>query len=287
MKSKFTTLFMSTLLLLIAAAVPAWTAELSPAASNGFDRYAELTEAQMNDQIREGQFLWVDTLPADERDDAYARLRKGEILTEKQELKDNGREVETPSAMIHNWISIVFVADVNLQEVKAFFQDYDNMYKYYRPEVVRSKLLSRHDERFKIYIRMVVKKFLTFVANTTQDVRYKQLDSRHLISISDATRIAEVEDAGTPKERELPVGNDRGLLWRSKSYWRAEQKDGGVYVQCETLTLTRDIPLGLGPLVKPFLSSTPRGFLENMMTNVRNGVEKTAKAENSQRSDSG
>jgi hypothetical protein len=146
------------------------------------------------------------------------------------------------------------------------------MNKYYQPEVVQSRILSRRGERFKIYIRMVVKKILTFVVNTMQDVKYKQLDAQHLISISNATRIAEVKNAGTPKEHELPVGNDRGLLWRSKSYWRAEEKDGGVYIQCEALTLTRDIPAGVKPLVKPFVSSAPKEFLGNMMTDVRKGA---------------
>lgn len=266
------------LLLLIGTASPARAAELSQAAADGFNRYAQITEQQMEDQVQSGHFLWVDTLPPGERDAAYERLRKGDVLTEKQEVKDNGRKIETPNAMIHNWVSVVFVPGVSLRQVKIFFQDYENMADYYHPEVVRSKILSRQGEHFKIYIRMRVEKILTFVVNTIQDVRYKQLGAKRLMSISDATRIAEVENADTVKEHELPVGNDRGLLWRSKSYWRAEEKDGGVYVQCETLTLTRDIPTVVKPLVKPFLDSTPKELLENMMTNTRKGAEEAARA---------
>ena len=92
-----------------------------------------------------------------------------------------------------------------------------------------------------------------------------------------STRINEVEKAGTSEEHELPAGKDRGLLWRSNSYWRAEEKEGGVYVQCETLTLTRDVPAGLKSVVEPFLNSMPKEFLENMMKNTRKGVEATAK----------
>jgi len=266
------------LLMATVLAVPARAAELSQAAVGAFNRYAQLTEQHMNDQIGHGHFLLVDTLPAAERDAAYARLRQGKILTEQQEMKDNGREIKTPDAMIHDWVSVIFVPGVDLWQVKTFFQDYDNMHKYYGPEVVRSKLLSRRGEHFKIYMRVYIKKVLPLVLNTTHDVQYKQLDSKHLISISYATRIAEVENAGTPKEHELPVGNDRGLLWRSKSYWRAEEKDGGVYVQCETLTLTRDIPAGVKPLVEPFLNSAPKEFLGNMMTDVRKGATAMAKA---------
>jgi len=217
-------------------------------------------------------------LPAGERDAAYTRLRQGKTLTQQQEMKDNGQEIKTPDAMLHDWVSIIFVPGVNLRQIKAFFQDYNNMDKYYQPEVVRSKLLSRRGEHFKIYMRMYIKKILTLVLNTTHDVQYWQLDSKHLISISYATRIAEVENAGTPKEHELPVGNDRGLLWRTKSYWRGEEKDGGVYVQCETVTLTRDIPAGVKPLVEPFVNSAPKEFLGNMMANVRKGATAMAKA---------
>ncbi len=260
------------LLLVIGMAAPALTAELSPAAVDGFNRYTQFTKQHMYDQIQHGHFLWVDTLPAAERDAAYKQLQQGKILTQQQETKDNGREIKTPDAMIHDWVSVIFVPGVNLRQVKAFFQDYDNMDKYYGPEVARSKLLSRRGEHFRIYMRMYVKKVLTLVVNTTHEVQYKQLDSKHLISISHATRIAEVENAGTPKEHELPVGNDHGLLWGTKSYWRAEEKDGGVYVQCETVTLTRDIPAGVKPLVEPFVNSAPKEFLGNMMTDVRKGA---------------
>ncbi len=269
---KFNTVLWLSLLMATLLVVPASAAELSQAAVDGYNRYAQITEQHMNDQIRNGHFLWVDTLPAGERDAAYTQLQQGKIPTQQQETKDNGREVKTPNAMIHDWVSAVFVPGVNLRQVKAFFQDYGNMDKYYGPEVVRSELLSRQGEHFKVYMRMYIKKVLTLVVNTTHDVQYKQLDSKHLISISHATRIAEVENAGTPKEHELPVGNDRGLLWRSRSYWRAEEKDGGVYVQCETLTLTRDIPAGVKPLVEPFVNSAPKEFLGNMMTDVRKGA---------------
>jgi len=277
MKLKFKTLLCVSLLLVVCGIAPALSAELNQAAVDGFNQYSQITEQKMNDEIQSGHFLWIDLLPADERNAAYARLRKGDVLTEKLEMTDNGREIETPNAMIHDWVSIIFVPGVNMRQVKVFFQNYENMPDYYHPDVVRSKILSHRGDYFKIYIRMRVEKILTFVVNTTQEVNYKQLDKKHLISISDATRIAEVENADTPKEHELPVGNDRGLLWGSKSYWRAEEKDGGVYVQCEALTLTRDIPVVVKPLVKPFLNSTPKELLETMMANVRKGAESSAK----------
>jgi len=76
-----------------------------------------------------------------------------------------------------------------------------------------------------------------------------------------STRVAEVESAGEPGEHEKPIGNDSGFLWRLNSYWRFWERDGGVYVQLEAVSLTRDIPEGLGWLIRPFIISIPRESL--------------------------
>ncbi len=68
------------------------------------------------------------------------------------------------------------------------------------------------------------------------------------------------------------MGHDSGFLWRMDSDWRFQERDGGVYVECETISLTRDIPKGLGWLVKPFLTSVPRESLESTLGSTRSGV---------------
>ena len=56
----------------------------------------------------------------------------------------------------------------------------------------------------------------------------------------------------------MPPGNDNGFLWRLNSYWRFLEKDNGVYVQCEAISLTRDVPTGLNWLIGPFIESIPK-----------------------------
>ena len=89
-----------------------------------------------------------------------------------------------------------------------------------------------------------------------------------------STRIAEVENAGTPEEREKPVGHDGGYLWRLNTYWRLLTRDGGVYIQCESVSLTRGIPLGLGWIVGPFVTSIPRESLTFTLETTRRELEK-------------
>jgi len=84
--------------------------------------------------------------------------------------------------------------------------------------------------------------------------------------------MAEVDHAGTPSEREKPAGRDGGYLWRLNSYWRLYERDGGTYLQCESVSLTRGIPTGLGWMVGPFVSSLPRESLEFTLETTRRAL---------------
>jgi hypothetical protein len=45
-----------------------------------------------------------------------------------------------------------------------------------------------------------------------------------------------------------------------------------VYVQCEAISLSRDIPAGLGWLIAPFIESIPRESLEFTLRSTRAAV---------------
>ncbi len=182
-----------------------------------------------------------------------------------------GREIEAPGGLIHHWIGDVFIPGASMRDVLDFCQDY-NQHKDYYPEIIRSRLLSRSGQDFKIFYRIRKHDVITVTLDTEHDVRYTRLDDRRWSSRSVSTRIAEVVDAGQPGEHELPVGQDDGFLWRINSYWRFVARDGGVYVECESISLTRDIPTGLGWLIGPFVTSIPKESLESTLANTRSGV---------------
>jgi hypothetical protein len=81
-----------------------------------------------------------------------------------------------------------------------------------------------------------------------------------------------VEDAGKSDEREKAPGNDNGFMWRMETWWRMEERDGGVYVQSEVVSLTRDIPTGLGWMVGPFVNSIPQESLAFTLGATRKAV---------------
>jgi hypothetical protein len=148
-------------------------------------------------------------------------------------------------------------------------QDYDQHAEIYAPAVARSKLLSRSGDTLRVYLRFHMKKVITVVLNTEHEARFTRLASSRAHSRILSTRIAEVDNAGASGEREKPIGNDGGYLWRLNTYWRFLERDGGVYVQCESISLTRGIPTGFGWLIAPFVTSIPRESLTFTLETTR------------------
>jgi hypothetical protein len=115
---------------------------------------------------------------------------------------------------------------------------------------------------------------ITVVMDTAYDVTFARLDPQHGYSISRSTRISEIDSAGTPKEHALGPGEDHGFLWRLNTYWSYEERDGGLYMQIESATLTRSIPTGLGWVVGPFVESVPRESLEFTLRSTCDALRK-------------
>jgi hypothetical protein len=254
--------------IVVIACLSASAEQLKPETVTAFNHYVELSERQMSD----APFLQIDGLRPPQRDAEFARLRAGEVITDRLETRDHGQPIAVPGGLIHHWIGTVFIPSVTLAQTLAFLQDYDNQHKFYSPDVQQSKLLARHKDEFRMFLQLRKTKVVTVILNTEYDVKYTTLDPDRAISDSRSTRIAEVENAGTPNESEKPVGNDSGFLWRLNSYWRFLERDGGVYVQLEAISLTRDIPAGLGWLISPFVSSIPKESLAFTLTRTRDAL---------------
>jgi galactose mutarotase-like enzyme len=108
----------------------------------------------------------------------------------------------------------------------------------------------------------------------TYDITFFRLDPQHGYSSSRSTRIAEIDAAGTSKERALSEDEEHGFLWRLNTYWSYEEADGGLYMQIESVSLTRSIPTGLAWAIKPFVESVPRESLEFTLRSVCSALKK-------------
>jgi hypothetical protein len=256
----------------MAVAHPA-SSQLKHSTAEAFVRYARLTDERSDSELKRGSgLLWIDGLPEAERARAYEDLQHGAVKMRKLETLDNGRTIETPGGLVHHWVGLAFIPGAKLHDVLDVLQDYDHHAVYYAPDVERSKLESRDGDHFRVFLRFRRHKVVTVVLNTEHDVHYFRDSPTRAHSRSSAVRIAQVENAGKSDEREKAPGDDDGFLWRMETWWRTVESDGGVYVQSEVVSLTRNIPAGLGWLIGPFVTSIPKETLAFTMEATRRAV---------------
>ena len=251
---------------------------LGPNTVAAFEEYVKLTEARNAEELQRGtNLLWIDGLKDSERAQAYEALKRGQVQMQKLETRRNGEKIRCPGGMIHHWVGVAFIPGAKLQDVLRVIQDYDRHAQYYAPDVEQSKIESHDRNHFLVFLRFRRHKVITVVLNTEHDVRYFTDSETREHSRSSAIRIAEVENAGKANERQKAPGEDGGYLWRMETWWRMEERDGGVYVQSEVVSLTRDIPAGLGWLIGPFVNSIPKETLTFTLEATRNAVEGSRK----------
>jgi len=251
---------------------PSRAVEVKPETSAAFNRYTQLSEQRMQNDLQSGPFLWVDGLPIQQREAVSERLKRGEIVTQRLETLEHGEPIRVPGGLIHHWLAVVFIPGVNIKQTLALLQSYDEHSRIYSPRVLRSKLIQRNGDDFKVFLRLRETKIVTVVLDTEYDVNYVHVDSTRAYSRSYSTRVTEVVGPAESSGHEKPLGDDSGFLWRLNSYWHFCERDGGVYVQLEAISLTRDIPDGLGWLIRPFVSSIPRESLVFTLKRTREAL---------------
>jgi len=238
------------LLLLLAA--PAWlAAQPTPAATTAFNSYVERVEARLDAQHRSAVgFL----SPVD-----FARLRQGELIIDQL---TSGAGTELPGALLHDWRGTAFVPGGKAADFERLMKDFSAYPKVYSPQVLTARILEHDGDHFQTTMRVRQKHVLTVVMDTTYDITFGRRDAQHGYSITRSTQIAEIDSPGTTHERALGPGEEHGFLWRMNTYWSCEERDGGLYIQIESVSLSRSIPIGLGWAIGPFIESVPRDSLE-------------------------
>lgn len=240
------------------------TVHLRPQTLGAFDAYVREAETAMEETLH-GSFLWSDFEPERAR-----QVRGGEVVAQ---YWLGPEPVKVPNGLIHDWIAAAFIPDSTVEDVLAVIQNYDNHKNFYKPDVIDSKLVSRRGNHFQIYLRLLKKRILTVVLDTEHDVNYRALDRARWVCRSETTRIAEVENAGKGEERVLPPDTGHGFLWRLNSYWRFQSRDAGVVVECRAISLTREVPFGLGWAIEPIIQKLPKESLINTLEATRRAVQ--------------
>jgi hypothetical protein len=248
--------------LALAASAAVYAAGLKPQTEAAFDRYVKLTEQRIEEEATSGQnFLWIDRLSEGRRAEMRRGLRDGGLVIERLETRDGSKSIDAPDGLIHHWVALVFVPGAHVDAAVALMQDYDHHAQFFGPSIAASKILERNDSHFRVALRFHVKKVIGVTLDTENDAEFFRPAPDRAYSRIRSTRVTEIANAGTPQEQPKAPGKENGFMWRLNTYWRFLERDEGTYIQCESLTLSRDLPFALGWIIRPFVTQVPKESL--------------------------
>ena len=253
-----------TTLLVLSTAI-ANAAELKENTLAAWDRYVETMDARLSKASASGPFLGIDEDPKQ-----LQRLRGGDPIV--WQIKNQSTQA-VPEGMIHHWAGAVFVPNATLADALAAVRDYAQYPNWFGPTVHRANLLNQtgDEDRFAlIYVRKVL--FVTAVLETESITRFSSLSATRLYSVTRSSRIQDVHDYGKPGESRTLSDVGNGYLWRAYSVSRYEQRDSGLYIEQETIGLSRDIPTAIRWLVEPAIRGLSRDLMEKSLLQTRRAI---------------
>ena len=245
--------------------------ELKQETLQAWDAYVRAAKMRMQERASgQSPFLWVDEKP-----DRVQRVRAGEVLVAPA---DSDSPHKVPRGLIHDWVGTVFLPKAKLDDVIGVLDDYERYKDFYRPMVVKSRLLEQTHDHEKVTLLMLQKAFsVTAAVETDNEVHIVRLDADRAYSLSTSVRVQEIADYGQPGEHALPEDQGPGYVWRTLTVSRLEQRDGGVYVETEMIGMSRGIPLALRWLVTPLAERLPRNILLATLQDTRDAVSEEIK----------
>jgi len=245
-------------------------AELSSETIKAWNAYITATESRRARELAsEKKFLALDFQDKDMPLRERRELLSGEIPVIKMTSVDSrDRKTEVPDGMIHYWRGSVFIPGVTLDAVYARVAN-PTVDDTKQDDVLESAVSDRDSGSLKLFLKLQRSKIVTVVYNTEHQVHFQRPSKDKAWSRSFTTKIAELKDPGTPQETEKPEGKDHGFLWRLNSYWRYQQVDGGVIVECESISLSRSIPAVFRVLVRPLIDKVAHESMERTLDSMR------------------
>jgi hypothetical protein len=256
-------------LLLLVDSPRALMGEPTAVAVSAFNAYSKAVEVRLAQQHRSSNAFLA--AAAGDPKSAEMRMRQGELIIERLTPSAGA---DFSGALLHHWRGTAFAPGAKAADFERLMRDFNAYPQYFSPEVLQARVLTQGGDRMQAWMRVRQRHVITVVMDTTYDVTFGQMDVQHGYSISRSTRIAEIDAAGTSAERVLGEDEEHGFLWRLNTYWSYEERDGGLYLQIEAVSLTRAIPRGLGWVVRPYAESIPRESMEFTLRSACSALRK-------------
>jgi len=266
-KRFWTNLFLMSGLWTLMAAHHRAMAEPTPAAVSAFDDYVHSVESRLAQQHQSrNAFLAPPLTPQDEQ-----RLRNGDLIIEPITPLTG---LPLPGALLHDWRGTAFAAGAKAADFERLMRNINAYPQYFSPQVLQAKVITQQGDHLQAIMRIRQKHVLTVVLDTSYEITFGRLDAQRGYSISRSTKISEIDSPGSANEHALSSSEEHGFLWRLNSYWTYEERDGGLYLQIESVSLTRAVPNGLNWVIQPFIEKIPRESLEFTLRSTSNALRK-------------
>jgi hypothetical protein len=250
---------------LLTFVAPISAANLNNQTVKAWEDYIQTVNTRVRDHAHRARaFLWADELP-----DRISKVQRGEIVV--SPVGANPKNV--PFGLIHDWIGAVFIANTTLDKVLPVVRDYKRYKDFYQPAVIASHPIALSDFEDRFSLLLANKSFFRKTAiDTEYRARQFRVNDHRLYTISQATRIQEIDEYGTSDQHALPENEGSGLIWRLFGITRFEERDGGVYLELEAIALSRDIPASLRWLIDPIVRRVAKASLTSSLQQTRDAV---------------
>jgi hypothetical protein len=254
------------LVLVAAVAVQSRAADLKPETAEAWKAYVQQRNAgTLHAASTRAHFLEID-----DSSELRARLRAGEIVVHPAQEKG---AIPVPSGLIHDWVGLAFIPQRSIAEVLATTRSYQHYPEYYDPAVLHAKLLDRADAADE-FSMLVKKRVLSVDAALSGQYHstFHHVDDTHWYVTTVSERLQEILNYGRANQKNFAPDHGNGFVWRLQSITRYEAADGGVYVQLETLALSRGVPASLGWIVNPIVAKISRAALTTTLDQTRDAL---------------
>jgi hypothetical protein len=259
------TLTPSAILFLLLSVVPSKAAEPKRDTLRAWDDYVGSVSTSVAERNAESRpFLWVDESSATRR-----RVQNGELVITNHDPR------KVPQGLIHHWVGVMYVPNVSLDQVMRVLNSYDRYSDIYKPLIRKAFVTEQAGDTVKLNVLAVQKAFsVTAAVETDEEIRIVRPTPNRVCITANSVGIQEVANFGQPSEHAFPEARRPGYVWRALIVQRLEQRDGGVYVELETISLSRGIPVEVRWLIKPLTDELPRKMMSDILDETRAAVQR-------------
>ena len=250
----------SAILFLLLSVVVSWAAEPKPETLRAWNDYIGTVKtivAERNAGSR--PFLWVDESPVTRR-----RAQDGELVIGNHDPR------KVPQGLIHHWTGVMFIPNTSLDQVMRVLNSYDHYSDIYKPLIRKASVIEEDGDTVKLNVIAAQKAFsVTGAVDTDEEIWIVRPAPDRACITANSIRMQEIANYGQTSEHAFAEDRRPGFVWRAQIVERLEERDGGVYVELETISLSRGIPVEVRWLIKPLTDDLPRKMMNDILDETR------------------